>query len=190
MYSGNIIIIGSSTGGTRVLDDIFSSVPILNAAVVIVQHIPPFFDRGFAERLNDKAKMTVALAEDGDLLERGKVYVAPARTHLEISDNTMLRLVKGEKVNFCCPSVDVTMCSVSENRTGKLVGVILTGMGNDGANGISHIKSLHGTTIVQDKKTCAVYGMPMEAEKTGNVDLVLPAEQIGKKLMELAGTVR
>lgn len=190
MYSGNIIIIGSSTGGLRVLDQIFSPLPQLNATVIIVQHIPPDFDKGIAERLNNKSKMNVSLAENGILLERGKVYIAPARIHLKLVDNTSIRLIEGEKVNYCCPSIDVTMCSALEHRTGKLIGVILTGMGRDGADGLTHIKNLQGITISQDKKSCAVYGMPMEAEKTGNVDFVLTPDEIGKKLIELTNTVR
>jgi two-component system chemotaxis response regulator CheB len=190
VYLGNIIIIGSSTGGTRVLGQIFSSLPQLNATVIIVQHIPPEFDKGLADRLNDRSKMDVALAENGDLLERGKVYLAPARIHLKLIENTRIKLSEGEKVNYCCPSVDVTMCSALENRKGKLIGVVLTGMGKDGADGLTHIKSLNGITMAQDKKTCAVYGMPMEAAKTGNVDFVLTPEQIGEKLIELTDTIR
>jgi len=182
-------MIGSSTGGTLVLSQIFSSVPVLDAAVVIVQHIPPVFDKGFAERLNDTSKMNAVLADNGDRLERGKIYLAPSRMHLKLVDNETIEIFKGEKVNFCCPSADVTMRSALKNCTGKLVGVVLTGLGRDGADGITHIKGLQGITIAQDKGTCAVYGMPMEAAKTGNVDFILPPEKIGEKLIELAGII-
>ena len=190
MYYGNIIVIGASTGGPKVLSQIFSSLPLLNAAVVIVLHIPSSFDKGFAERLNSISSMNIELAENGSLLERGKVYVAPGGIHLKLVNNMRLELFKEEKVNFARPSVDVTMCSTLKNRAGKLVGVLLTGMGRDGADGITHIKNLDGITIAQDKKTSTIFGMPMEAEKTGNVDFMLPTEKIVEKLIWLAGTVR
>ena len=189
MYSGNIIIIGSSTGGPKVLHSIFSSLPQLNAAIIIVQHILSTVDKSFAERLNSKSSMEVKLSENGNLLEREKVYFAPASIHLKLVNNTKIELCNGEKVNFACPSVDVTMLSVVKHRAGKLVGVVLTGMGRDGADGISHIKNLGGITIAQDKKSSAIYSMPMEAYKTGNVDYVLSMEEIGQKLIELVGAV-
>lgn len=185
MYYGNIIIIGSSTGGPKVLHDIFSSLPLLNAAVIIVQHIQPIIDKSFAERLNSKSLMDVKLAENGDLLASGKVYFAPAGIHLKLARNKHIELFNGAKVNFARPSIDVTMRSVARHISGKLVGVVLTGMGRDGAEGIIHIKNLGGITIAQDKKSSAIYGMPMEAQKTGSVDFVMPPEKIVEKLIEI-----
>ncbi len=190
MYSGNIIIIGSSTGGPKVLNQVFSSLPVLNAAVIIVQHAQPWIDQRIAERLNDLSLMNVKLSENGSRLENGNVYFAPSRIHLKLIRNEHLELCEGEKVNFVCPSIDVTMRSFIKHTTGKLVGVVLSGIGRDGADGITHIKNLGGITIAQDEKTSAVYGMPREAKKTGNVDFVLPPEKIEKKLVELVGIVR
>jgi len=187
LYDGNIIVIGASTGGPAVLFDMFSRVPPVHAAVIIVQHILPRYDANFAACLNSVAKMNVVLPGDGRLLESGTIYVAPAGAHLTLENNTRIRLIQGGQVNFCCPSVDVTMESLVQNGRGTIVGVILTGMGSDGARGICHIKKIKGITIAQDKKTSVIYGMPMEAQKTGNVDFILSIPEIGQKLIELVG---
>lgn len=185
----NIIVIGASTGGPKVLMEILSALPVLNAALVIVQHMPPEFDRSFAGSLDGKIKMKVELAEGGSFLETGKVSFAPSRLHLRVVHNMRIDVYSGDKVNFVCPSVDVTMKSLSKNRTGKTVGVVLTGMGNDGASGIAHIKDIGGVTIAQDEKTSIVYGMPKMAAATGKVDFILSKDDIGAKLLELVGSL-
>jgi two-component system chemotaxis response regulator CheB len=187
MYSGNIVIIGSSTGGPKTVNKIFSGLPVLNAAVIIVQHILPGFDKGFARNLNLKTEMPVELAETGTIIEKGKAYVAQSRIHMRLRDNARIELYEGAKVNCCCPAVDVTMKSLGKQRAGKIVGVVLTGLGNDGADGTTHIKNLGGTTISQDKETSVIYGMPKAAFETGHVDHVLPDDRIGPKLIELVG---
>jgi two-component system chemotaxis response regulator CheB len=187
MYSGNIVIIGSSTGGPKTLGKMFSGLPVLNAAVIIVQHILPGFDEGFARNLNLKTEMPVELAQTGAIIEKGRAYVAQSRIHMRLMNNARIELYEGPKVNCCCPAVDVTMKSLGKQRAGKIVGVVLTGLGNDGADGTTHIKSLGGTTISQDKETSVIYGMPKAAYETGHVDHVLPDDQIGSKLVELVG---
>jgi two-component system chemotaxis response regulator CheB len=187
MYSGNIVIIGSSTGGPKTINKIFSGLPVLNAAVVIVQHILPGFDKGFARNLNLKTAMEVELAQSGTVLEKGKAYVAQSRIHLRLKNNARIELYEGAKVNCCCPAVDVTMQSLGKPRAGKIVGVVLTGLGNDGAQGTTHIKNLGGVTISQNEQTSVIYGMPKAAFETGHVDHVLPDDQIGNKLIELVG---
>jgi two-component system chemotaxis response regulator CheB len=185
LYRDNIIVIGASTGGPKVLFNIFSKLPPVNAAVIIVQHIIPKYDMNFAACLNSVTKMNVLLAGDGNVLKKGSVFVAPAGVHLSLEHNTRIKLVHGEKVNYCCPSIDVAMKSLVHTGTGKIVGVVLTGMGKDGAHGITHIKKINGVTIAQDKKSSVIYSMPMEAQNTGNVDFVLSADAIGRKLVEL-----
>ena len=189
MYTENIIIIGSSTGGPRILHHIFSSLPQLDAAIIIVQHILSSVDKNFVERLNSESSMEVTMSENGNLLERRKVYFAPAGIHLKLVENTKIELFNGEKVNFACPSIDVTMRSIVNHHEGNLIGVVLTGMGSDGADGISHIKNLGGITIAQDKKSSAVYSMPLKAYQTGNVDHVLSLDEIGQKLIDIVGVV-
>jgi two-component system chemotaxis response regulator CheB len=187
LYKDNIIVIGASTGGPKVLFDIFSKLPPVNAAVLIVQHIIPRYDANFAACLNSMTNMKVVLAGDGNILEKGTVFVAPAGVHLSLEQNTYITLLQGKKVNYCCPSIDVAMKSLVKTGTGTIVGIVLTGMGKDGAHGITHIKKIGGLTIAQDKASSVIYGMPMEARSTGNVDYVLSAGDIGQKLVELVG---
>jgi two-component system chemotaxis response regulator CheB len=187
LYKDNIIVIGASTGGPKVLFEIFSKLPPVNAAVLIVQHIIPRYDANFAACLNSMANMKVVLAGDGNVLEKGTVFVAPAGVHLSLEQNTYITLLQGKKVNYCCPSIDVAMKSLVKTGTGTIVGIVLTGMGKDGAHGITHIKKIGGLTIAQDKASSVIYGMPMEARATGNIDYVLSASDIGQKLVELVG---
>ena len=181
----NIIVIGSSTGGPKLLAKLFSKLPTLNASIIIVQHVPPVFDGRIAERLDRLSAMDVVLAQVGDVLEHGKVYFAPAQKHLKVLHNSKVMLVKDEEVNCCCPSIDVTMGSIRANKLGKIVGVVLTGMGRDGADGISHIKSIGGITIAQDEASSVIYGMPKAAYETGKVDFVLHEDDICAKLVEI-----
>jgi two-component system chemotaxis response regulator CheB len=190
LYKDNIIVIGASTGGPKVLFDIFSKLAPVHAAVIIIQHILPKYDSNFVACLNGVTKMNVALARDGSSLETGTIFVAPAGLHLCLEQNTRIKLLHGEKVNYCCPSIDVAMKSLVHTGSGKIVGIVLTGMGNDGSRGITHIKKIHGVTIAQDKKSSVIYGMPMQAQNTGDVDFVLSSCDIGQKLIELVGPAR
>jgi two-component system chemotaxis response regulator CheB len=186
VYRGNIIIIGASTGGPKTLDKIFTGLPALDAAVLIVQHIAPPIDAMMAKRLNTRTAMDVCLPERGDLLRRGRIYVAPSRIHLKLVSNGRIDLSENGKVSCCRPCIDVAMGSVAE-QPGRVVGVILTGMGYDGAEGIAHLKSIGGVTIAQDEETSTIYGMPRAARETGKVDFGLPHGGIGQKLISLVG---
>jgi len=185
MFNGNLIIIGSSTGGLKILEEIFPRLPPLKAAVVIVQHITPMIDQAFAISLARVSSMPVKLIEEGQALQSGQVYLAPGGFHLSLIANQKAHLFRGEKINSVCPAIDVTMKSVVRSPGGKLAGVILTGMGCDGAAGITHMKSMGSTTIAQDKKTSVIYGMPKAAAETGSIDFILPTERIADKLREL-----
>ena len=168
------------------LKRLFAELPPLDAAVVIVLHIPPGMDYKIASGLNAVASMPVALAEDGEYLRSGQVYLAPGGFHLELEGNSRVILKEGARVNFVQPSADVAMQSLLKPLQRKrLVGVILTGMGKDGAEGIRHIKALGGVTIAQDQESSAIYGMPKAAFETGAVDYVSSLEKIGKKLVEI-----
>lgn len=185
MAVSNLTIIGSSAGGPRILKEIFSDLPILNGSILLIQHMPEFVNKSFCQELNGLTEMEVVIPEYGEELTRGKVYVAPSEFHCKLINNAQIRLQKGEKVNFVCPSIDVTMKSIVRKMNMQIIGIILTGMGRDGKEGIKHINSIYGVTIAQDKYSSIIFGMPREAIETGCVDYVLNPEQIKEKLIEL-----
>ena len=162
----DLIAIGASTGGTEAIFNLLMQLPAQLPGIVIVQHIPPVFSRMFADRLNKQTVFQVKEAENGDLVERRHVYVAPGDKHVQIRKTDrgyMLKVFEGEKVNGHCPSVDVMFNSVAEEAGARAMGVILTGMGYDGAKGITLMKRRGAVTIGQDEKTSVVYGMPKAA---------------------------
>lgn len=183
----NLILIGSSTGGLKVLEVLLPRLPVLKAAVVIIQHITPQVDQSFVSSLARVSKMQVSLALEGTNIQPGQVYLAPGGVHLTLVRNSVVHLHDGEKVNSVRPSIDVAMKSLTTPAGIRIAGVILTGMGSDGAVGISHIKQLGGVTIAQDQKTSVIYGMPKAAAGTGQVDFILPTERIADKVNELFG---
>ncbi len=185
---GNLVVIGSSCGGHRILDEIFSLMPSLDAAVVIVQHMPDFINNSTRKRLDRVTDMHVEVAVHGRQIEHGTVLIAPSEIHLMITEDRSICLVDGEKVCFAKPSVDIAMMSLNRQPGETLVGIVLTGMGNDGTEGIMHIKRDGGTTIAQESSSCVVDGMPKSAIETGCVDLVLSPAQIKAQLVELFGS--
>ena len=187
--SRNMVIIGSSSGGPQTLKRVLARLYLLNACVIIVQHMPKFINASLQNSLARATAMQVEIAEDGTYLEDGIVLIAPSETHLELVDNRTVKLNYGEKVNFVCPSVDVTMKSVARRPWVNVIGAVLTGIGIDGAQGIKHIKNVGGVTIAQDEETSTIYGMPKAAVATGKVDFILPPEAIGDKIRELVSDV-
>ena len=187
MKPQNIIIIGSSAGGPRILKNIFQDLSLLDSAIIIIQHMPKFVNESLCDNLNNLTEMSVVIAHDGEELQSGTVYIAPSEVHLELEKNDKIKLSKSEKINYVCPSVDVTMRSLVKLSDSRIIGVVLTGMGRDGANGITHIKHIDGITIAQDEKSSIIYGMPKEAIQTGQVDWVLNPQQIKSKIIELVG---
>ena len=181
----NIIVIGVSTGGPMTLKQIFSGRDPLNAAVIIVLHIASGMDRLIAKGLASASSMPVSLAKEGEPIQKGRIYLSPGGFHLKLEGNRRIVLYRGERVNYVQPSVDVAMQSLRKSLHGRIIGVILTGMGKDGAEGIRHIKGIGGATIAQNQETSAIFGMPKAAAQTGAVDYVLPKEKIWKKLAEL-----
>jgi two-component system chemotaxis response regulator CheB len=188
--SENLVVIGVSTGGPTALKQLFGELPPTDAAFVIVLHVPAGMDYKIAKSLQAIASMPVNLAQNGELLKSGEIYLAPSGCHLTLEGNSRVVLREGARVNFVQPSVDVAMLSLVKQRTGRIVGVILTGMGRDGADGIKHLKSLGGITFAQEQQSCAVYGMPRAAVETGAVDFELTPQKIAKKLSELLGARR
>lgn len=181
-----LIIIGASTGGVRVLCSLFQQMPSLRASVLLVQHMPKFIQDSFAKTLQKQTQMRVSLAKDGDELREGHVFIAPPEYHTRITRNHRLHVVAGPKVNFVCPSIDVAMMSVIPQPSRRLIGVLLTGMGRDGADGMAHMKKCGATTLAQDESTCAVFGMPKEAWRAGAVQHLLPPERIAISLAQMA----
>lgn len=179
----NLILIGSSAGGTRILKQIFTDMPRLSACVIIVQHMPQFINTSLRDTLNQITDMDVMIPENQQIIQAGRVLLAPSEFHLELMSNQEIHLYKGEKVNYVCPAVDVTMLSLTKIPKKNITGIILTGMGKDGAKGIAHVKSIGGATIAQDEETSIVYGMPKEAAKTGAIDYILNPDQIKTKLI-------
>lgn len=180
-----LIIIGSSTGGPRILKRVFKDLPRLNVPIVLVQHMPEFINKSFTLSLSNLTDMNVKIASDGEMLTKGTIYIAPSNIHLTLNDNnTQIKLVEGEKVNFCRPAIDVAMKSLRRIPNQHILGVVLTGMGRDGADGLSYIKKeLKGITISEDEESCIVYGMPKAAVETGDVDFVLNPEEVREKII-------
>ena len=179
-------MIGVSTGGPIALKRLFADLPPLNAVFVIVLHISPGMDYKIARSLAAVASMPVTLAENGEYLRSGHIYLAPGGFHLKLEGNSRIILEEGARINFVQPSVDVAMKSLHKPlKKRRIIGVIMTGMGKDGAEGIRHVKALGGTTIAQDQNTSSIYGMPKAAFETGAVDFKYPPKKIGQKLIEL-----
>lgn len=176
-----LIAIGSSTGGTRALEAILTQLPGNLPGIVIVQHMPPVFTKSFAERLNSICKVNVKEAEDGDHIQQGSVLIAPGNYHMLIEKSGAryyTRIKQGPPVHHQRPSVDVLFNSVAKSVGVNAMGVILTGMGADGAKGLLNMKNQGSYTIGQDEATSVVYGMPREAAKLGAVEDVLPLQSI------------
>lgn len=171
--NNQIIAIGASTGGTEAIYRILKELPQNLPGIVIVQHIPPDFSRMFAERLNNSTNLKVKEARTGDFIETGTALVAPGNQHMKIIRKGVRYGVvcfEGDKVNGHCPSVDVLFESVAKEAGNKAIGVILTGMGYDGAKGLLSMRLKGARTIGQDEETSVVYGMPKVAFNIGAVE--------------------
>lgn len=171
--NSKIIAIGASTGGTEAIFSILKSFPKSVPGIIIVQHIPPLFSEMFAERLNNTTQLYVKEAKTGDYMEEGKVLIAPGNEHIrikKIANRYKVECFDGDKVNGHCPSVDVLFESVSKEAGKDAIGVILTGMGYDGAKGLLSMRRRGARTIGQDEKSCVVYGMPKVAYDIGGVE--------------------
>ncbi len=182
-----IIAIGTSTGGPRALQVVMDSIPgDINASIVIVQHMPPKFTNSLAERLNSISEINIKEAEEGEVLKRGWAYIAPGDYHMEIkniNNKLIVKLNQEPKVMGLRPTVDILMESVAHISNYHKVGVILTGMGSDGAKGILQMKKNKSYTISQDQSSSVVYGMPRAAIETGAIDDIVGLDQISNKIV-------
>ncbi|MBI5098481.1 MAG: chemotaxis response regulator protein-glutamate methylesterase [Nitrospirae bacterium] len=184
----NIVTIGSSTGGPTALQNIICKLPKdFPVPILIAQHMPPAFTGPFAERLNQLSAVEVKEAENGESLKKGVVYIAPGRGHMSVFrkkiTETTISITENKGNYIYKPSVDVLMLSVVENFSGHVLGVILTGLGNDGLNGMKEIKNAGGKTIAESEKTCVVYGMPKAVVESGIADKVVPVDEIAGEII-------
>lgn len=181
-----IIAIGASTGGTEALRELLSALPSDCPPILLVQHMPPGFTKAFAERLNTLCKITVKEACNGDRMLTGHALIAPGNYHTMLTRsgaNYAVEVRDGPLVSRHRPSVDVLFRSVARTAGKNAIGVIMTGMGDDGAKGMSEMAASGAYTIGQDEATCVVYGMPNEAKKAGGVKSEVPLHKIAHEIL-------
>jgi two-component system chemotaxis response regulator CheB len=186
--SRKIVVIGASTGGPRALQHVIPLLPSsLDAAILVVQHMPPGFTKSLAERLNMQSMIRVREAKEGDIVEPGIILIAPGDFHMVVKQQKqngktveVITLNKGQKVQGVRPSVDVLLNSVASLYGSDALGVILTGMGSDGCVGIMNLKKAGGKAIAEDESTCVVYGMPRAIIEHDLADFILPINRIAE----------
>ena len=183
-----VVAIGASTGGTEAIRTVIGLFPSAMSGVVIVQHMPPGFTKMFADRLNTICAMAVKEAETGDRIMPGRVLIAPGEQHMRVVRSGGVYKVTcepGEKVCGHCPSVEVLMNSVAQHVGANSVGVMLTGMGSDGADAMLTMRNAGARTLAQDEKSCIVFGMPKEAYARGGAERLVPLEKISQQVINL-----
>ncbi len=181
-----LIIVGASTGGTEAIKEVLIQLPPDSPGILVTQHMPEGFTKSFADRLDKICRIAVKEAEDGERIMPGHAYIAPGHSHLLLrrsGANYMTELSRSAPVNRHRPSVDVLFHSAAECAGKNAVGVILTGMGKDGAQGMRQMHDAGAYTFAQDGQTCVVFGMPREAIAAGGVDEVLPLGEIARRVL-------
>ncbi|MCP4601420.1 MAG: chemotaxis response regulator protein-glutamate methylesterase [Proteobacteria bacterium] len=184
-----ILAIGSSTGGTVALESILTVLPPNSPGTVISQHMPHTFTKSFADRLNGISRVEVREGQDGDSVATGVALIAPGNRHMLLRRSGAryyVQIKNGPLINHQRPSVDVMFRSVAKAAGKNAVGVILTGMGNDGAKGLMEMHDAGSATVAQDEASCVVFGMPKVAIETGAVDSIVSLNQIPSKIIELS----
>lgn len=184
-----VLAIGSSTGGPPALQSMLSGLSgALPLAIVVSQHMPPGFTMAFAQRLNRLSDFEVKEAADGDMVRQGRVLIAPGGCHMQFKkegDNFYVKIIQREIQDRYAPSVDKMFLSVADHFGDRAIGIVLTGMGNDGKLGVKAIKKANGYVIAESEETAIVYGMPREAINTGAVDKILPLNEIPSEIIHL-----
>jgi two-component system chemotaxis response regulator CheB len=186
-----LIIIGASTGGTEAIKDVLTRFPADVPGILVTQHMPENFTKSFADRLDSLCKISVKEAEHNERILPGHAYIAPGHSHLLLrrsGANYMTELNQGPPVNRHRPSVDVLFRSAANNAGGNAIGIILTGMGKDGAMGMLEMRQAGAHTIAQDEASCVVFGMPREAISVGGACEVLPLQNIARRTLEYLAT--
>jgi two-component system chemotaxis response regulator CheB len=184
--SEHVVAIGTSTGGTQALELVLSALPPTSPGIVVVQHMPERFTSAFSERLDGICRIEVREAQDNDAVMPGLALIAPGGKQMTLKRNGACYRVEvrnAPPVNRHCPSVDVLFRSVAKCAGRNALGIIMTGMGGDGARGLLQMRQAGARTVAQDEATCVVFGMPKEAIKLGAVDLVLPVQSIPSEIV-------
>lgn len=187
--ANKVVAIGASTGGTQALEFLLKSLPVSTPGIVVVQHMPEKFTAAFAERLNTVCAMEILEASRGDRVQAGRVLIAPGGKHMTLKradDHYIVDVNPGPPVNRHCPSVDVLYRSVARAAGAHALGIILTGMGDDGARGMKELFDVGATTLAQNEASCVVYGMPKEAVSMGGVSRSLSLQAIGSAILGYA----
>ncbi len=183
-----VVAVGSSTGGTEALVELLTPLPPDTPGIVVVQHMPESFTRSFAERLDNLCAMSVKEAADGDRILPGHVLIAPGTSHMGVlrsGATYSVRVYMGETVNRHRPSVDVLFDSCAEHLGANAVGIIMTGMGADGARGLLAMRQAGARTVAQDEASCVVFGMPKEAIALGAAEEVVPLDRMPQAVLRL-----
>lgn len=181
-----IVAIGASTGGTEALAEILSALPSASPGIVIVQHMPEVFTAAFAQRLNRLCQIEVKEAEQGDRIEMGRALIAPGNRHMSVhrrGSQSFVEIGDGPLVSRHRPSVDVLFRSVARTQGANALGIILTGMGNDGAQGLLEMKKAGAETLAQDEASCVIFGMPKEAIACGAAGTILQLSKIPARIL-------
>lgn len=181
-----LVLIGASTGGTEAIKEVICSMPEQMPAILMVQHMPEMFTSSFAKRLDGLCRLRVKEAEHGERVVPGTAYLAPGHSHLSVrrvAGGYQCELAQSEPVNRHRPAVDVLFHSAASQVGANGVGVILTGMGKDGAQGLLAMRQAGAWTIGQDQESCVVYGMPREAATVGALDEVAPLREVGQRVL-------
>jgi two-component system, chemotaxis family, protein-glutamate methylesterase/glutaminase len=182
-----VVAIGTSTGGTQALEEVLTALPRVSPGIVIVQHMPEKFTAAFAARLNSVCAIEVKEAGHGDRVVPGRALIAPGGRHLLLRRSGAqyhVDVIDGPLVNRHRPSVDVLFRSVAKVAGANALGVIMTGMGDDGAAGLLELRQAGAQTIAQDEETCVVFGMPKEAIKRGGVQRTVPLQSIAREVIQ------
>lgn len=181
-----IVAIGTSTGGPRALQEVLPKLPAnLPAAILVVQHMPKGFTQSLAQRLNQQSNITIREAKEGDRLENGLALLAPGGLHMTLEKGGIIGLNEEPPVLGVRPAVDILFKSIAQNYGGEVVGVIMTGMGRDGTEGLTVLKDKGTKAIAEDKSTCVVYGMPKSVVDKGLADRVVPLPQIANEIVKM-----
>jgi two-component system chemotaxis response regulator CheB len=185
---GNVeaVVIGASTGGPKALYKVITALPeTIGVPIFVVQHMPTGFTKAFADRLNLNSKLKVVEAMQGDVVSKNVVYIAPGGYHMEIGSNKRINLNTEPTLWGVRPAVDKLFISATRVYGAKLLSVVLTGMGRDGADGTAAIKDNGGITMAEDASTCIIYGMPKAAFETGKVDEVVPLQNVADEINKI-----
>jgi two-component system chemotaxis response regulator CheB len=185
-----VVAIGTSTGGTLALEEVLTALPRVTPGIVIVQHMPEKFTAAFAERLNKLCEVEVREARHGDRVLPGRALIAPGGKHMLLrrdGANYYVDVIDGPLVNRHRPSVDVLFRSVAKQAGANALGIIMTGMGDDGAAGLFEMRKAGARTVAQDEESCVVYGMPKEAVKRGGVEKSVPLNAIPREILQQVG---